>query len=198
MTIPTQPLPTVGQPNSTEDPKVRSALSELQTILTAGIDSTNLTGGALTSQVIPHVKVRRETSFTIPGGGWTVVEWVTELYDLGTPSNNMHDNVTNNSRLTCRVAGLYNVTAKVGFTSAAATGGSFRSAAIWVNGAAAAYTIAGPPGGTSSLNLPLTCPVRLAVGDYVELAVNHDIGSPVGLDASNNDRTFLAAYWASA
>lgn len=46
MTIPTQPLPTVGQPNSTEDPKVRSALSELQTILTAGVDTTNLAAAA--------------------------------------------------------------------------------------------------------------------------------------------------------
>lgn len=46
MTVPTQPLPTVGQPNSTEDPKVRSALAELQTILTAGVDTTNIAAAA--------------------------------------------------------------------------------------------------------------------------------------------------------
>jgi hypothetical protein len=49
MGVPSQPLPTIGQPNSTEDAKVRSALSELQTILTAGVDRTNLSGNALGS-----------------------------------------------------------------------------------------------------------------------------------------------------
>jgi hypothetical protein len=49
MGVPTQPLPTIGQPNSTEDSKVRSALSELQTILTAGIDATNVSPGKLAS-----------------------------------------------------------------------------------------------------------------------------------------------------
>lgn len=42
MGVPNQPLPTIGQPNSTEDSKVRSALSELQTILGGNIDATNL------------------------------------------------------------------------------------------------------------------------------------------------------------
>ncbi len=42
MPVPVQPLPTIGQPNASEDPKTRSALSELQTILTAGVDETNL------------------------------------------------------------------------------------------------------------------------------------------------------------
>lgn len=53
MPIPSQPLPTVGQPSSTEDPKVRSALSELQTILTAGVDSTNMAASAgLTAEML--------------------------------------------------------------------------------------------------------------------------------------------------
>lgn len=43
MSQPSQPLPTLGQPNSTEDPKIRSALSELQTILISNVDETNLT-----------------------------------------------------------------------------------------------------------------------------------------------------------
>lgn len=47
MAIPTQPLPTIGQPNTSEDPKVRSALSELQTVLTGGTDVTNLSTGTL-------------------------------------------------------------------------------------------------------------------------------------------------------
>lgn len=42
MAIPAQSLPTIGQPNASEDPKIRSCLSELQTILTAATDETNL------------------------------------------------------------------------------------------------------------------------------------------------------------
>jgi hypothetical protein len=48
MGVPSQPLPTVGQPNSTEDAKVRAALSEIQTILTANVDANNLAAGAVT------------------------------------------------------------------------------------------------------------------------------------------------------
>jgi hypothetical protein len=47
MTQSTQPLPTIGGSNSTEDPKVRSLLAELQGILNGQVDGSNLTGGAL-------------------------------------------------------------------------------------------------------------------------------------------------------
>lgn len=47
MAIPVQPLPTIGSPNSSEDPKIRSALSELQTVLTGGTDVTNLSTATL-------------------------------------------------------------------------------------------------------------------------------------------------------
>lgn len=43
MSVPSQSLPSIGSPNSTEDSKVRSCLSELQTILTAGVDANNIT-----------------------------------------------------------------------------------------------------------------------------------------------------------
>lgn len=42
MTTPTQPLPTIGQPNTSEDPKIVAVLTELQAILTAGFDAVNV------------------------------------------------------------------------------------------------------------------------------------------------------------
>lgn len=48
MAVPSQPLPIIGQPNSTEDSKIRAALLELQGILTAGVDSANLVPGGHT------------------------------------------------------------------------------------------------------------------------------------------------------
>lgn len=42
MAVPTQPLPALGLSNATEDAKIRAVLLELQQILNAGIDVTNL------------------------------------------------------------------------------------------------------------------------------------------------------------
>lgn len=49
MTQSTQPLPTLGSPNSTEDSKVRSLLSEIQGIVNGNIDASNLAAAAITS-----------------------------------------------------------------------------------------------------------------------------------------------------
>jgi hypothetical protein len=63
MGVPSQPLPTIGQPNSTEDAKVRSALSELQSILTANVDAANLAAKAVTSpKWNPFVQVGANTT----------------------------------------------------------------------------------------------------------------------------------------
>lgn len=47
MTAPVQALPSIGSPNSTEDVKVRSCLSEIQTIINGNIDAANVTNGSL-------------------------------------------------------------------------------------------------------------------------------------------------------
>lgn len=46
MTLSSQPLPTIGQPNSTEDSKVRSVLSELQGIVNGNLDTSNIAASA--------------------------------------------------------------------------------------------------------------------------------------------------------
>jgi hypothetical protein len=47
MTLSSQPLPNVNAPNATEDPKIRSLLSELQGIVNGGLDSSNITDGTI-------------------------------------------------------------------------------------------------------------------------------------------------------
>ena len=49
MAAPTYNLPAVGAPHSTEDPKVRTALSDLKTLLNGNLDSENLADGAVTA-----------------------------------------------------------------------------------------------------------------------------------------------------
>jgi hypothetical protein len=42
MGVPSSPLPSLGGDNATEDPKIRTALQELQSILTGSVDDSNL------------------------------------------------------------------------------------------------------------------------------------------------------------
>jgi hypothetical protein len=46
MAVPTQTLPAIGQPNSTEDAKVLACITELRGILTGAVDATNLAAAA--------------------------------------------------------------------------------------------------------------------------------------------------------
>jgi hypothetical protein len=47
MTLSSQPLPTIGAANSTEDAKIRSLLSEIQGIINGGLDSSNITDATI-------------------------------------------------------------------------------------------------------------------------------------------------------
>lgn len=57
MPVPTQALPTVGGANATEEPKLRAALQELQTLLGGGLDSTNISPGLLAGSDVRAKKV---------------------------------------------------------------------------------------------------------------------------------------------
>lgn len=91
-------------------------------------------------------------------------------------SSNMHDTVTNNSRLTCRYAGVYWMTA--GGFYATSVGGNNRLCRVLVNG----VTQIGRGGGVfnpvANANIPvnLTTAYKLAVNDYVELQCFQDSG----------------------
>ena len=86
MGIPVQSLPTIGQPNSTEDSKIRSCLSEMQTILTANITVSNLGSEAWTSYAPTWTNVTHGSGGTNIGRsiklGRTVI--VQGLLKLGT------------------------------------------------------------------------------------------------------------------
>lgn len=212
-------LPTIGQPNSTEDQDVINALTTIISAINGGLDAANIADGSLTTAdlaaaagivgtqlaaatvttdkiaTLPQAKVKRDTAVSIPNATWTAVAFPTEVYDLGTPSTNMHDNVTNNSRLTCRVAGLYLVTGKVALP--AATPGTARGAAIRKNGVDVSYSYVPPSSAGGQVMVEVNCPVRLAVNDYVELFAYQDTGAAQNADGGSEDRTFLAATWIS-
>lgn len=47
MTLSSQPLPTIGAPNSTEDSKVRGLLAEIQGIINGALDSSNIASASI-------------------------------------------------------------------------------------------------------------------------------------------------------
>jgi hypothetical protein len=109
----------------------------------------------------------------------TVLAFNSERYDTDT----IHDITTNNSRLTCKTAGKYNIFAGIEF-AANATG--FRQVSLLLNGT---YQIA--VSNTNALSLSIT-PTRinvstvfdLAVNDYVEVEVYHTAGVAIDVNSS--------------
>lgn len=132
-------------------------------------------GSSWLASPVPQVRVTNSAVQSIPNSTLTALTFDTETFDSGTPSNNMHDTGSNTSRLTCRVAGLYQITGLVEFATSA-TG--VRIAALKLNGTISL------PGGTvsvqSSSGTPsitqITTSYRLAVSDYIELIVWQNSG----------------------
>lgn len=125
----------------------------------------------------PQAKAQRGTVLSVATGTLVAVPLDTELYD----TDNIHDNVTNNTRLTCRTAGTYIVSAYAQF-AANATG--LRLAQLNVNGnllTADRRNTVSTAGHPSELSL--SAEVQLAVGDYIELIVYHEAGVALNVAA---------------
>jgi hypothetical protein len=97
--------------------------------------------------------------------------------------------VTNNSRLTCRYAGKYLVTAHAEF-AVNATGQ--RYIVVRLNGTGTSPVLARGLGhGTYSTVLIATTTVDLAVNDYLQVIAAHDAGVALNVSASS------ASNWTS-
>lgn len=110
-------------------------------------------------------------------------------------THGMHDNVTNNGRLTCIVPGLYIVGGAVTFT-ANVTGA--RVAFIATNGITVIRSSVLVPaciGGTETI-LSLSTIVRLVAGDYVQLGATQFSGG--ALNIRIHDATaYTTEFWAT-
>jgi hypothetical protein len=124
------------------------------------------------------------TTQTIPTGGATTIQFPAEEYD----TDGMHDNSTNNSRLTVNTAGLYLFTCWI---QTGATSGA-RYIYIYKNGSYYIYTpalvdpVTAASGGIAHT---ITGVVKCSAGDYLEAAIFHNTGSSVGVGTNS---------WASA
>jgi hypothetical protein len=127
----------------------------------------------------------RSISMPIPNVAWTAIAFNSERFDtVGGAASTMHDNATNNSRLTCRVAGKYLIGGHVEWAGNAV---GTRRIQVRLNGANGIGN--GSPAYAVGDNNPFLGVVTLwdmIVGDYVELIVLQSSGGSLDVIFSAN------------
>lgn len=112
----------------------------------------------------PITEVYQTASQSLANGAFTAITMDSTVFD----PNGQHSNTTNNSRVTCQVAGWYSVSGGVSYLTN--TTGS-RGALIYKNGTALTQATGGIVAASNAIHVAMTGEVliQLAVGDYVEL-----------------------------
>jgi hypothetical protein len=129
----------------------------------------------------PAVRAYHNTTQSITNNTETTVAFNSERIDqAGNAADTMHDNSTNNSRLTCRYAGVYQIDTNIDW----ATGGTgTRFIAIRRNGTDYIARVDQiNTGGTVAQSLSTKYP--LAVNDYVEVRAFQNNGTALNIAAS--------------
>jgi hypothetical protein len=166
----------------------------LNVIASSGSGSTAmsavLVGSAKT--VTPFAKVFKSANQSVPNSTVTIVAFDSEIND----NDSIHDTVTNNSRLTCRTAGVYLVRGHAIFSS---NGVGTRAVSLFRNGNTndRVGEIVLPPASTSSFSTAIEVEtlIELAAGDYLEMYVYQDSGGALTLQGGqalspHHDTTF--------
>lgn len=127
---------------------------------------------------IPVVRAYHSGSQTVNSATETTLSFDSETYDTDT----MHDNATNNSRLTCNTAGKYRITAEL--TYASGTTGT-RAILIKVNGGTTiGYLKQNAPSSGDLGIIATTSPYPLGVSDYVIVQAYHTEGSALNVTSA--------------
>lgn len=178
-------LPNLDSLNATEDPKIRTALSSIQTVINGNLDSSNLASGAVTSTQIgtlPQVRVTNTIVQSIPNSTVTAFTFDTQTHRS---VSSMHSTSTNPSRIIAPVAGLYAISATAIFAGNV-TGG--RWAGLRLNGTTAmpgGSDFANPAGGLYVV-LRIQTEYRLAINDYVEVLGWQNSGGALNTAVDNS------------
>lgn len=136
--------------------------------------------GVFDAHFQPAARAFNSANISIATATTTAITLDSERFDTDT----IHDTVTNNSRLTCKTAGKYQITGNVSW--AASAGGTFRAVQIRLNGATTIAAALNSPSASNSSDMAVTTLYDLAVNDYVELMVRQDSGGALNVVASGN------------
>lgn len=154
---------------------VKNTLAEVKTLLAIATDIathagliTGIHGLAL------GARVYNSADQSIPNATDTIVAFDSERYDTDT----IHDNATNNSRLTCKTAGKYLVWAGICFDT---NGTGRRKGELIVNGATVTSLITLVPPGDDWCGLNYSTIVDLNVNDYIQVRVSQNSGGALNV-----------------
>jgi hypothetical protein len=164
---------------------------------TGTVGSTNLAEGAVTPGkfgAIPAARVEKSSNQSIPTNVGTILNFDTETFD----SAGIHDNTTNNSRLTAPIDGVYEVSAGVFWDDATESGA--RAISLIENGAPCAGGCKAesvwPDTGTAFQTVQSVSTVlKLNAGDYMEALAAQGSGGPLPALGAPRSSTFLAMTW---
>lgn len=131
---------------------------------------------------LPACRATRTTGLSITASTWTAMLLTSEDFDTDT----MHDNATNNSRVTIPTGhgGRYVITACVAF--AASAGGSIRGIAISKNGTRIAVDYRTPLSSQPTL-MSVSLVDTAAAADYYEVAVYQNSAGALNTDATESN-----------
>lgn len=133
-------------------------------------------------------RVRKSSAQALNNDTATTLSWDTEVFD----TNTLHDNATNNSRLTLNKVGTWLVGGIVQF-AANATG--YRCAFIYKNGAGYSTPIRVPAASGIGTNVPFAEVVQAsAITDYVELLAQQNSGGSLNVESGGDASFFWAIY----
>jgi len=132
-----------------------------------------------TTKASISARIYHNTSQSIVDSTWTPLAFNSERFDTDT----MHDNVTNNLRLTCKTEGRYIITGNVAFASNSV---GTRMARILLNGITPIIMKTINPVTGSSTRTDITTIYDLAVNDYIQLDVFQSSGGALSIEASAN------------
>ncbi len=169
-------MPTVPYVKQTWTDGVSQASAARLTVIENGIYDASLA---------PAVRVYHNAAQSIANNTVTTLAFNSERFDQASGvADTMHDNVTNNSRLTCRYAGVYQITAQVGWAVSAA--GS-RYVEIRVNNAIPIALEEKEPETTgTAMATTVSTLYAMAVNDYVEVRVFQDSGGALNVNSTGN------------
>lgn len=137
------------------------------------------------------VRAFRNSAQSISNGTWTSVQFNNEVYDAG----GLHDNVTNNTRLTAPVGGVYAITAAIGW-AINLTGDRF--ARVLLNGTTPITSVSAvtTSGAGSYPFHSLSLSYYLNPGEYVELQVHQTSGGALNLAGNFTDAGLSNPFFA--
>lgn len=149
-------------------------------------------------QVLRHLldppvwTVYQSSTTTLPNNTWTTIGFDSQLVLSG---HGGHSTSSNNSRYTCPVDGVYELSGKISFDSN--TTGRRQSRWILNGSAIVGSELVLPPASSFPMIPVASIRVRLVVGDYVEVQANHDSGASRVTQIGGTISSYMSGKWIS-